>query len=236
MRTHASSGKRSGLRPAGEQHRLADAHHPHGDPGTFPRRRIAQIDAGIHGARRQPEFALRQIWQAPRRRARATSAPPRVPGRSIRTAPRSAVPRAAPASALPRMPPAPTPPAWTRADSRTLRKGRHRVPLPGKRDSAARRASSGSCGGANRCGISTTRASRACSSDGGRRRGIVNHHRAGAFRHALQHGIAEVPFVRRRPGARAPQLPPQRAIPLAVVIDELVHILASRSTAPGRND
>ena len=74
----------------GDQHRLADAHHADGDAGTLAGGRIAQIDAGVDGARRQPELALGEIAAGGPRRARAASARRRAPGPWRRTRRRSA--------------------------------------------------------------------------------------------------------------------------------------------------
>ena len=87
MRTQASSGKRAHSSASGHQHRLADSHQPDRDSRRLARRRIAQIDAGIHGAPRPPELALRRDAAGARRRARAAAARRRAPDRSRRTRP-----------------------------------------------------------------------------------------------------------------------------------------------------
>ena len=64
MRTQASSGMWRDLQAFGEEDRFSDPHHAHRDSGTLAGGGIAQIDAGIHGAGRQPELALREVGHA----------------------------------------------------------------------------------------------------------------------------------------------------------------------------
>ena len=53
---------------------------------------------------------------------------------------------------------------------------------------------------------------------------IVHHHRARAFRDAPQHRVIEIAPIEGGTSAGAPQLFGQRAMPFAVVVDELVDV------------
>ena len=64
IRRHAPSGKPATAAPPVSMHGFADAHEADGDAGSFAGRGIAQVDAGIHRARRQPEFGFRKVRAA----------------------------------------------------------------------------------------------------------------------------------------------------------------------------
>jgi hypothetical protein len=63
-----------------------------------------------------------------------------------------------------------------------------------------------------------------CCADHARRGRVMHHHRARAFRDALQHGVLKVAPVEARTGAGAPHLFGQGALPFSVVVDELIDV------------
>ena len=131
-------------------------------PERLARRRVAQVDAGIHGAR--PPARIRCSSRYGRRITPGESkpaAPPRVPDRAETNWPAISSRRARQFRDEPRANDLQhrQRAAWTRADSRRRRTERSPVRMPSRRAVAhAPQRASGSGGGANRCGISTTRA------------------------------------------------------------------------------
>ena len=86
-------------------------------------------------------------------------------------------------------------------------------------------------GGSNRCGMVTIWAVGRMLADQIRRTWIVYDDGARAGRDPLQHGIAKVAFIGRGSRTVPPQLASAVAIPLAIVIDEFVHVFGFRQRA-----